>query len=389
MLKLVSLTFLAAYIVPLALLLGPYGFESHFFVLAYTLAGVLVSVIFFAAASQNKVEPIDHTGRFSAPIGAIYVCMIAYVVLKSSSITTLLQGLASGQLAQIMLANALERYHGNSGGPSAAEQLGLLFLFAFFCFVGSRIGLKNGRHILMFWLFALFAFFVESIALARAGMLLALLCFLVELAIRKNILFARASLLTYAKIAVPALLLLFGVYLFSAYFRVSHLDNGLQIAFEKLGLYTIASHDLFLIWLEKSFQTDVTGGFNTFTFLWKLTGTDVEQGFYQPLHSRFGFGNIYLNIRGFIQDFGGAGACLFLAILMLIVGYCTFVPLNGLSYILLRVALAILLFPIYSPFFFTTFAIGFLFSGFALVALSVMRKQREPGFLSERVATIQ
>lgn len=387
MIKLVTLFFLAAYIAPLVFLLGSYGLDQALFVVSYGSAGLLVAatVVMFAGGHNRRGRSCDHARMFEAPRVLIWGTMACYIILRFPDIVTMFQGLKSGNLASLMLANAVERYSGYSTGPSARSQIGLITLFMFFTFWGSRSGHGNGRQTYAYAAFALFAFFVESLGLARAGILLAILCFAVEYVIRNNQKLYRASFPKYLKYSVPIVFVLLGVYFFSAYLRVLGKEDAFGIALNKLSLYTIASHDFFLIWLRDS-ESAMGGGFFTFTFIWKLLGVDTEQGFYAPITGQFGTGNIYLNIRGFIEDFGVVGAIGVIGAIMLQISVLTFRKIGPIGYLSLRVCLALILFPIYSPFYFTVFAAAFLFSGVVLV--TVAPRSRELTALRQRPAEV-
>ena len=371
MIKLVLLFFVAAYLAPMTVLMGDYNFEPIFFLLASITMAVFAAFIVTTAndSDGHGAQAVDHATLYAAPLFLMYVSMLLYLPLKVASITSLLQGLADGNLTEIMAENAAARYAVDAVGPSLADQLGLMVLFMFFIFWGSRSGLKGRKHRYIFVLFAGFAFMVESIALARAGILLAMLAFFVEFVIRRNAYLYRISSFAYIKYSVPIAALLFGVYFFSAYLRVYGNDNAAEIALNKLAAYTIAPHELFLIWMQEHYVPGPTGGVNTFTFIWKFFGLEVEQGYYGPLMTRFGISNIYMNLRGLVQDFGSLGACLFIGWMSAQIAYSTFTQLGAVSYTFLRIALVIILFPIYSPFLFTVFAVAFLFAGGVLVVL--------------------
>lgn len=366
MARLILATILFLYVLPLAAVSSGHEAISFTYIFIFGASSLAASltVLSVTQRSGRRVLAQDHAGQYVAPIQWIYGCAVIYLVLKFDALTTAIQGLSAGNLAQIMLASAVERYSDYGTVVEITDQFALMVLFLFFSFWGSRIGQKESlRNRALPIAFSILAFFIESLALARAGFLLAILCFLVEAIIRANRFFQMASVLKLTKFAALTVGTAFFVYAYSQYFRVYNAPNAWEIVMNKLAGYTIASHDLFLSWLDMQNVRDLNWGQNTFTFAWKIFGLEVRQGFYEPMVSKFGMGNIYLNLRGLVQDFGMSGSIILWAANIIIISTCSFLKLTPFRYLYSRFGLAIIIFPIYSPFLFTNFALSFFFAG--------------------------
>ncbi len=381
MLKLIILLVIALYVAPLSLVVLGFGVDEFLFLASLSISSFLAAWLVYATptVSGNPKSAIDHSDRYVAPRSIIYICMASYIIFKNADIAELIAGLVNGSLPEIMLNRAIQRYSGSTSSLSLGAQLGTMTMFILFTGLGSRVGVGIGRskrETYFFVMFIIFVFFVESMALARAGIMLALVCFATEAVIRKNTWLQRLTIHRYVKIGALGCIIALGVFMFSAYFRVYQKDNTLEILYEKFALYTIASYDLFFTWLNATSGEPPQAGINTFTFIWKFLGMEVQQGYYSPMQSRFGYGNIYLNLRGLVQDFGIVGAALFFSSAVFTIGLATYNRLGSVRFFILRAFLVILFFPLISPFNFANFAVAFIFSGASLIAFDAMSSAR-------------
>ena len=366
------------YLLPLSAVVYGHSLTSWLFLIAFCAVSFFSWFAFKIVSSHNqKLTAADHSGLFVAPRMWLYLTAAGYCTIKFPSILSASSALISGNISQVMLANAVNRYSGDFTGGSVVDVLALIFLFAFYCFWGSRIGIRTKGVMKWFPLFfALFSFFIESLALARAGFLLALLCYFVEAIIRSNRWIENSSVIKMSKLGFGIAAVAISIFIFSAYFRVSDLPNAWEIVFGKMANYSIASHDLFFLWFSSSDLSDLNWGLGSFTFVYKLAGIEFEQGFYEPMISKFGSSNLYLNLRGLVNDFGLPISLSLWCLNLLFISYCTYSALTPIKYYFLRCSLAFLLFPFYSPFFFTNFSVGFVASGIALIVFSRYRFKR-------------
>lgn len=363
MVFLVSVFFFLFYGLPLTIVAFNHAPIAIVYALCLNL-GVVTFLIGYTNCSLQKprIFVADYS-RFYTPRKAImYILFSAYVVLKFEAIVGFLYAFWDGTALNYMLTQAKARYAGEVLNSTPDTIATLIFIISA-TLLGALIGSKR-KIPKSIYVFLAFMIVIEGSALARASILVALLGFFAELLIRSNLdLFYGRWKKAIRSLLKPSLI---GLVIFSlvAGLRVYESDNITNIIFQKFQSYILASYDLFFIWVLDFERHGYSLGAKTFTVIPKLIGIEVPQGNYMPLESNYGRGNIFLNLRGFVEDFGLGSSLIIFPIILLVVSYTSHTKKKFLTYYLCRSLLPIFLFPIYSPYFFTVFTVGYLSAPF-------------------------
>lgn len=366
------LVVLVLYLCPSVLFLPDYPFQVAQ-LLAIYLAFYVGVFAHYAYGPKGKRSVVDYNNRFSVNPRSFYLVFLSYFVLNNTAIISLAQAIISGSYIEFLVANNVQRYEDPSANyKGIASQIGGVFFLMSGSLAAAARGHKIRIHALLFCMIV-----IESASLARLGVLFIFVTYFVEIVIRRNYSFETQSLGRYLKILgvlVPSLLI---VYSFSAYMRVVNATNPVEIAFMKLGSYTIAIYEALVIWMRDF--SDSYGNFHglmSFSSLFKIAGITFPQGFYELVDTRFGGTNVYTSIRGFLSDFGLTLTCCFFFMQGYVIRLYSYNLLSGLSYNLVRLLLFMLMFPLISPFVYLNITLAFLLSGIMISGLTYGRRSR-------------
>ena len=224
-------------------------------------------------------------------------------------------GASWGHVHRIALALAVARYE-DGGDTSALFQFGTIAFFVLCGVTGAALGARTARRRGGRWAAVgavILAVFVESASLARAGVLLGLTLLFAFFLVNRRMALRAIPWRTMYGGFLGASVLAAAIFLFSAYMRLSGSNAVLvgHVLREKAGVYLVAGHEALAGWLWRSGADDTPIGFYTFTFAFKMLGTRVQQGLFNPVATGFGDTNIFLVYRGLVVDFGLVGAALF------------------------------------------------------------------------------
>jgi len=306
----------------------------------------LLGLILAMYLTRNITTYQDYTNSYKVDARLFYFLFLVYFVVKFSTIIDITQNLIQGSYVEYAYNKAIDRYEGSSyGNMSFFTRLGIVA----FLMSGAVASVVKGSKKLVLFLFTLMIL-IESSSLARLGVLLVFITYVVEVVIRKNSYIQSKSVFSLLKLGLLLLLLLFFIFFFSAYFRVAHNDDVINIVFYKLGVYTIAMYEALFIWMQNIGQYGDGYGTNTLAGIYKIFGYTTEQGFYKLVNTEFGPTNIYTNLRGFIADYGYFGTSVLFFTFGFILAYFSKVRYSNLTYMFLRLILFLLIFLLFSPF---------------------------------------
>lgn len=305
---------------------------------------------------------VDRSAFFLVGYRRLVFVAFVYVCVRYPLIVDVVSHVISGDYAVWAQSNAVERYSGYAH-VSLMDKIGTVFFVAY----GFLLGAAPRK--LMLWGLYLYVpmIFIESSGLARAGVLLSLSAFLVEYIIRNNLKFAQITVIGYVPRLALVLIGLMVVFTFSAVMRIYDEDDVAGILSSKVASYTIAIYEALFIWMAG--ERDFWGGYgvNTFASIYKFFGYKASQGFYEPVLTSYGYTNVFTNIRGLISDFGLFGAALFYILIGYSVVSFSRARLGSLGYLFMRFIMYIFMFPLLSPFIFTSVLAGFVLSYLLIV----------------------
>lgn len=358
MFRFVVIAFIVLYLIPPFLLLLDYPFQIFQLMIIYSFFGI---GCFIAYLQKKNAVFINYSDRFLVSPRVFFFVSSIFFITKFSYIVALSSSIKSGDFLEYALSLAVERYEGHN----ASSNYGLVERFGEICFLmsGSLVAAishhKRKAHLILIIMVIL-----QSVSLSRLGVLLVFVGYSVEYVIRKNAEIQALPLrkLVYAGVIVTLIL---GVIFFaSAVGRVSDKDNLLEILVAKTGSYTLAMYEALLIWMrENTNHYGSTFGSLTLAGLFKVFGAVYIDGFYGVTETRFGPTNIYLNIRGFLSDFGVVGTSLFLFIWGYYLTYFSKRSLTVFSYYVTRILFFMLFFVLFSPMMHLNTMISLLLSG--------------------------
>jgi oligosaccharide repeat unit polymerase len=292
-------------------------------------------------------------------IGPVVLLLAAalYIILRATLILDVFTNIGNGTFSEWALQNAVDRYNGG-------DNLGALHNFGTCAFISYAVALgmlaPNHRK-MCFYLILFLMFIVESFSLGRASILLAVVVLAIELVFRNNKALQELRFLKAAIGASTVLILVILVFGVSAGLRIGENADFFSILKFKLGEYTLASYQAFYIW--SGFPSEpLEFGKNTFTSIAKIVFSfESAQGNYAAVYTDFGLTPIFTTMRGFLADFGTGVTAFLFGLFGWSIKLFTYRKVKFWSFIFLRTILFLLIFVIYSPFFFTTALIGFFF----------------------------
>jgi oligosaccharide repeat unit polymerase len=331
----------------------------HYSIVICILSTYLVAMLAAVSIRKNIVLKFTYTVPRR---NALWITIIGYLLLRASVIVEIGQALLYGDYVTYALGKAIARYEGVSVGMW--YNFGTVFFITYCGLLGSiagrNVGSNHKKINLLYIITFIFMIIVESSSLARAGVLLGFSLFFAEYLFANRNKFAKTSYRRIVRGFVVTGLILFVVFFFSAYFRVSSSDNAFTIVTEKVYGYSTGGHEAFLTWFNLNYTTtQLDFGINTVGFVYKAFGYTMPQGHYERITAEQS--NIFLIYRDLFQDFGLLiGLSVFFAISFAI-NYGSKFELNRPATILVKMSLVIFFFLIVSPFYFTTFGMGFVF----------------------------
>lgn len=317
------------------------------------LLGFPLGVCLVRSCSKN-VHPYDYLERFAVSGRIIYVLFLVYMLANVGNILSITSALIHGELLSYSYGRVVERYDG--AGPSKADLISRLGTISFLM-IGSLLPYAEAKNKYILFILVFIMVGIESAGLARLGVLFLFTSFAIGYVIKNNTAISKMSLYKLAVIGCYLLTLLMVIFIFSAYFRVSHKDNVLEILFIKLLVYTIAMYDAFYIWFQAQPYVGNGFGFSTVAGVYKIIGHEVPQGFYTLSFTAYGPTNIYTNLRGLISDLGLVLSFLFFVFCGGLITTCAYKRMDCWSFILLHVTMFKFIFILISPYnYFNIFA---------------------------------
>lgn len=310
--------------------------------------------------------------RFASPALAIPGLFALYLAARYETLSEILVSLSQGRIQELMLAAAVERYSGNEETSFLTEASTAIY-FSLSVLVGTELGRSPSRvKIYLIVLMSLIVTFIQGSNLSRASIVLAILLGLTFYAFnRREELFRKG-----AGWAFKALALAFGaigfIYAFAQYGRVYQEANAWGIVEERVENLLIGGHYAFLAWLDMPKFGGHQFGSGMFAFLNKLMGQQFVSGNFEQIEVPMGLTNIFLWYRGAIEDFG-----YFFVIFPLLCGYSIHSLASHrpgrLEILASMFGVLLILYPFYSPLYFTVFAIPFI-----AAVLLLPREEPEP-----------
>ena len=359
MYKVLVIFIIMLYIIPLTFVMDDYIFE--YIQLMIIFSGFFLPIFIIKRKSYSSIDYSDYLNSSGKLLTYI---AIFYFSLKINSLMDIFNHLVIlNDYAEWTLSQAVARYDTNEDKSLWFKISTIMFLT--YSFLLGSYKIKNANKVYFF--IYILMIFVESSELARAGVLIGFTAYITEYLIRKNNYFYKLSFYYYLRYGVIILLLVFIIFVFSAYFRVAGKDDVIDILIMKLSQYTIAMYKALLIWMNTTETYGDTYGYATFTSIYKIFGIKAQQGFYLLVDTEYGSTNIYTTIRGLLSDFGFAMSFLFFMSVSLFLKYFSFQYMNVFHYFFIRLIIFMIIFMIYSPFLFFTVLIAFIFSYFLLL----------------------
>lgn len=295
--KIINIFFIVVYIIPFAFTNQNYWISFGFFLILINLIFFLVGLNYFK--SSNSLFVLNSKIEISS--FSFFIIFFLFCIVTNFNLLKIFLSLFDGSYLVNGLEQAKDRY--NIGeGSSLTDKVATVFFFLYSFCLGTLN--KNSKLKILFSLFYLVMVVYFLSSLARAGVFISIVAISATLIINNRFYLNNVSVLKILKFFLISFLILMSVFLIPAYGRVQYDDKIVEILFFKLGEYTIAMYEALLIWIKSYSFTEITFGKNTFTFIFKLFGYKVPQGFYtEVVDTRFGETVIFTIFRGLIQDF--------------------------------------------------------------------------------------
>lgn len=326
--------------------------------------------VFLVKVHAGKTNVHDYSKDFLVSDRWIYLLFLVYTIANIENIQSITSALMRGELLGYSYARVVERYEGSGFSKAGLiTRLGTLS----FLILGSLLPYTkpNNKYILLTCVFIMIA--IESAGLARLGVLFLFTSFAIGFVIKNNKKISSYSIFKMTKIGIYMFVVLSVIFLFSAYFRVSHKDNVIDILLVKLLVYTVAMYDAYYVWLDSQQLVGNGYGFNTLAGVYKIFGHEVAQGFYTPSDTYFGPTNIYTNLRGLLSDFGVVFSFLYFLICGVLITTFSSKPAKSWYFIFLHFTMFQFIFVLISPYnYFNLFA-AITLSAFIITGLRISR----------------
>jgi oligosaccharide repeat unit polymerase len=305
----------------------------------------------------KKARVVDHSIQFNASRKLINILFIVYLCARYQQIADMIANFISGSYGDWALQNALDRYAYDED-PGVVWKFGTVAYVCLMTTMGTARKLISKKHLI--FIFA--SFLIETSQLGRASTLIATAMLAVEYLIRSNKVFYNVSFKQSMKYGFFIILSMSVIFFTSAYMRLTDGDAVFEILIHKLLVYTIAMYQAFYAWMNDYNFDSIDLGFYTFTPIFKMFGYEVTQGLYPLVETDFGSTNIYTTLRGLVADFSIIGPCILFLFSGFYVKLMTHTKLNKINYFLLRFSILMMVYVIYSPFYFSTVFVGWMLS---------------------------
>lgn len=307
----------------------------------------------FIQQGQLQKRKLNYLKTINVKNISVYAVVIVYVLIDFSEISNIFNDLFSGKYIESGLEKALNRYKGHEASLNTILRITLFFSYSWLM-PFSRI--KTHKKVIIYFLMLV----IESAHLARASVLLSAINVFIAYVFIKRDFFASLKIRDNFKYIFYSIIILLPIYFFSAYGRVAHNDNALEIAFNKIGAYSIASYDALAIWASNFKHNEMNFGSNTFGIIKKIYGQEKVIGAFEFVDTEYGPTNIYTLSRTLYQDFW-----FFSAFIWFFMGYSIIKlfgsKLNSYNTYLYLSFLPLLIFIFFSPFYFNSYFLGYIF----------------------------
>jgi len=360
MYKFISIFLLFFYILPITLVTtNELIFES--FQVLIILIGFFLGGYIFDNANKRK-DPVDYSSYLNVKSSLLLLILICYFAIRFEYIEEIITNIFNGSYTEFALNNAIERYESNTD-KGLMHKIGTILFFTY----ALLLSWVNAKSRILFYFIFLVFIFIESSDLARAGVLLAVTGFFIETLFKNNVFFTRLKMSQYLAISFLFVILLGIIFFYSAYIRVANEEDVAEILLSKLSVYFAAMYEALLLWMSATSEYGSDYGFNTYASIFKIFGTQVNQGFYLFINTTYGETNIYLNLRGLLSDFGFTITALLFMVSGFFIKNATYYKVSVIGYLFVRVLLFHLLFLLISPFVFFTLLAAVVFSWILLI----------------------
>lgn len=314
--------------------------------------------------------------EYALPSFATPVLFLLYLAARYEISLRILSSLAEGRIQEVMLAAAVARYSGESD-TSALSQIATAIFFMLAIFMGIDFSRKLSiARKLALWAMAIVTLFIQGSDLSRASLILALLLgFTFFTFNRREQLYAKGTAWA-ARTLAAAIAVIAAVFVFAQYGRVYQEADAWGIVKDRAENLFLGGHYAFLAWLDMPKFGGHVFGSGMFAFVNKMFGMEFVQGNFDQIELPMGFTNIFLWYRGAMEDFSYA-----FVIFPILCGYSVYSlgsrSPSRLEVLLTMFGVQLILYPFYSPLYFTVFAVPFI------VAVLFLPSRREP-FLEPR-----
>lgn len=311
-------------------------------------------IIFSYYISQNLIrlnsKPFDYHQKYTIKNSTLFLIFILYILFRFDLISETFNNLIENNYIESGLRKVTERYNGESFTNNNFRFFvgtNLLFTISFILPLVDR-NLKYLKLIL----FSLIII-VEISAFARTGLLIFIAIYTSGYIIKENKKFALQSSFNSLKYVFIIVFFFSIIFFLGAILRLANENEIIDFLKIKISEYIIAPYQAFLDWLS-NFKYDFPPISESFTSISKLLGQNVKQGYYDLVYTDWGYTNVFLNLRGILNDVGILGAIFFFAFTGIFIKNYTYKEMGMLQYIITRCLLLFLCYPIISIYIFTS-----------------------------------
>ena len=371
MLRITVFIFFMIHVVPatLAYFLFPSinFFSGYFFILILFCSFVLGIFISKYVQSNLKKELYRLNIISKRKHMAIILLIVIIFLSRNDQIIQMLTALFQGNLIELALENAIERYlTPYAVNYSTFYRVGTAMLFCLSYVLGALY--KNSYNDNLYLIILVFFIFFElAWTLGRQGAFFSIICFVIGYIVNNRSSISQISfynLFKYSGIFVSTLIIIWGTVQFG---RVTEsATNPLAIVIERFSRYTIIPFAVFMSWCNEWDQS-LHYGAKTFASIYELFGLDVIQGFYSRYYiDNTSYSNIFTIYRGLLQDFGIALS----SIIFIFFGYkvCLYEiqKTRLLDDMLIKIILMLIFFPLTSMMYSTSILVGLVCSSLVI-----------------------
>lgn len=301
----------------------------------------------------------------------------AFFLLRLQKIGSFVDAALSGNTQGYLLQNAIDRYAGVE--TTTLDNVGTFVFLGISGLVGAWFGSSEGRtgRLAMAVTYSLLIF-VQSLDLSRASTVLGIMMLFCFLLFNKRADLYRHGLSWAFRFVAITFITAFGIFAFGQYGRVFAERDAFNITIERANNLFVAGHYAFLTFLNEHGLSADGDGSGMFGAVAKLMGRTFLQGNYDPINTKFGSTNIFLWYRGAIEDIGPL-----FGIYDFLCGYSTIALANRnpnrLETLACMFGIQLIIFPFYSPLYFTVFFVPFVCLVMFLPRVSLARVREAAG----------